>query len=326
MLEFTASLLREKFILSEDRPLSEDDDPTHLIALSNRIQIDLPGRVPEEFVIRAHNMHVCTRMIVRLLQNFQRLGAIMNRPTPHDWESDWDICVNDYERFYNPDLWGAVYFEGKLIFEAGDHHPFLDLIEKCAHEHDGAYEESVVAAENAFKASGKDIKVHYDSNVALVLDMAAAQCRCGIIHRSPTQTTTFSFGAYPREKDEAINIPQIIGSAAAYLEGIQLAFMIGMNNVKMVMGIIERFSHEEKQTREAKKRMARINTEISNMEAIHDIRYRPEKPSFTQITNAAETLAENTLEPPPRKPILSEGGQGEIEEGNPLDGSGKLFS
>lgn len=321
-MEFTASLIREKFVLQEQDNTKRDKAP-NLTALSNRIEVMLEGQRNETYVVRAHNMHLCVRMTTRIVQNFQRLGAIMNRVNPHDWDQDWRVTLSDYERLYNTDAWAVVYYEGKPVFSSGEYHPFLDLIEKCAIEHDGAYDETIPIAEEAFKSTGKDVKIEYDANVALVLDMASKQCRSGIIHRGPLRTTTFSFGAFPKEEGKAVNIPQIMAASAAFLEAVQLAFMVGMNNVKIVMGIIERFSTAEKQTREAKQRLGKLITEISNMEATHDIRYRPEKPSFSEITNSAEEIAENTLEPPPPKPIMME--EPESSDAGPiLDDNGRI--
>lgn len=322
-MEFTIPLVREKFVLKEASQ-STEGSTSDLIALSNRIEVNFAGQSSETFVLRAQNMHICVRMLVRFIQNFQRLGAIMNRPTSPDWDRDWSMVINDYERLYNPNLWGAIYFEGKPVFEAGEHHPFLDLIEKCAHSHKGAYDEVIPVAKNAFKATGKEINIEYDANVALVLDMNPDHARCGIIHRAPTRTTTFSYRATPSEGEKAINIPQVIGGTAAFLEGIQLGFLVGMNEVKSIMGIIERFSQEEKQTKEAKQRLSRLRTEIINMEDSHEIRYRPEKPDFLKIAKEAAKLAEDTLEPPPPPPpppILSEEEQKELEKYNALEKS-----
>ena len=322
-MEFTASLIREKFVLQEQNSANQDKVP-NLTALSNRVEVMLEGQNKDSYVVRAHNMHLCVRMTTRIVQNFQRLGAIMNRVNPHDWAQDWRVTLSEYERLYNPDAWVVVYYGGKPVFSSGKYHLFLDLIEKCAVGHDGAYDETIPIAEKAFKATGKDVKIEYNANVALVLDMASKQCRSGIIHRGSLRTTTFSFRAFPKEEGKAINIPQIMAASAAFLEAVQLAFMIGMNNVKIVMGIIERFSKEEKQTREAKQRLGRLISEISNMEAAHDIRYRPEKPSFSEIMNSAEEIAESTLEPPPPKPIIIEQPE-EPDIGPLIDENGRII-
>jgi hypothetical protein len=98
-----------------------------------------------------------------------------------------------------------------------------------------------------------------------------------------------------------------VSCSAAFLEGIQLAFLVGFNTEKIRLGIIERFSKEEKQTREAGERLVRLRHEVSNLEDTFEVRYRPEKPSFTMFLNQAETLAQKTLVPPPPKPVEDAG-------------------
>lgn len=96
-----------------------------------------------------------------------------------------------------------------------------------------------------------------------------------------------------------MNIPQALGACAGFLEGVQLAFLVGMNTHKICVGWIERFSKEEKQTREGKHRLSRLRAEISNLESQFNVRYRPEKPEFHHIMADAESFAQKTIEPPP---------------------------
>jgi len=299
-LEFNTSLLRERFILREQDKTSLGK-PKALHAVSNRIDIELLGDHAERFVVRAQNMHICVRVMARIVQSFLRMGAITNRDTDHDWAQDWEAVFNDYERFHNPDLWCSIYHDGKDVFNYGEHHPFLDLIEKYAAGHDGIYDDSVLLAEKALKKSGQHLEIEHIRSVALSLELMPAHCRCGIIHRAPQQTTTFSFHAYPLEGEKQVNIPQIVSACAAYLEGIQLAYMIGMNGVKQALGIIEAYSEAERHTQRARDRLGRLRSEIQDMERAHIVRYRPDKPDFTLLIHEAEELAEQTFEAPEGK-------------------------
>ncbi len=298
MADFGTSLLREKFsILDPEIKGRENNKP--VIALSNRMVADMKSgdKYHEEFVIRAHNMHSCTRMTALVLQSFYQGGPIMNRHTPFDWSASWDKIVNEYEYAYNPQRWIAVYHKGRIVFEAGEHHMLLDVIEQCDARNTGQYDESVALAEDAFKQLGKTVTIDHDSNVALVVTFEDNECRVGVIMRGPDRTTTFNFKANGT-KEKPLNTPQCLSGAAAFLEGIQLAFMVGMNNEKIRLGIIKRFSNEEKQTKEAKKRLSRLSAEVANMEAAHDVHYRPERPEFPHVIIDAEKLAQQILEPP----------------------------
>lgn len=300
-MEIDGSLLREKFILHDLDQKGKNADA--MTVLSNRLDLTLrSGKDYEEnFVIRAHNMHMSTRMAGKIANSFSRLGSLINRTTPYEWDDDWKAIFNDYERAYNEQVWLCVYHKGKVLFSYGEYPQFLDIIENFAQKNPEHYDRSLSIAEQAFKDNGKNIEIEYDGNVALVLTLDDLQARAGVIHRGPTRSTTFNFTARPGDGKGKVNIPQAMGAAAAFLEGVQLAFTIGMDNEKIVIGIIERFSREEKRAREAKERLKRLSNEIINLEKSHNVRYRPEKPDFEALTAEAEDLGKRVLEPPPRK-------------------------
>lgn len=302
--DFQSSLLREKFIIHDPDVKRSDNEP--ITALSNRMVIHFRRDSEDEgeiYVIRAQNMHLCVRFAGRLLQSYNTGGSLLNRANPFDWESAWEPMVNDYERMFNEDLWVAVYHHGKTIFKKGEHHTLLDLIEKCDSDNDKDYEYAITMAENAFKQSGKVVKINYDANVALVTTFERSEGRCGVILRGADGTTTFNYKVAPKagtrgEAPQPINIPQCLSISAAFLEGVQLAFMVGMNMFKMRIGIIEGSSKQDQQTREAQRRLGRLNAEIANLDSNFDVRYRPEKPEFYRIMSEAEELAARVVKMP----------------------------
>lgn len=299
MKDFNSSLLREKFTIYD--PNLDLSEAAPVIALSNRMVVELrkdTGALEETLVVRAQNMHCCVRFAARLIQSYQIGGSILIRGVPFDWEAAWDAIVNDYEYAFNPQRWISVYHKGKAIFKKGNHNPFLDVIEKCDFENEAHYDFAIPMAEQAIKKSGKVLKVEYDANVALAMDFADDKGRCGIILRGPNRTTTFNYSAAPLPKSkESLSIPRCLTAAAAFLEGIQLAFLLGMNTEKIRLGIIERFSTEEKQTREVRDRLKRLSSEIAGLESSYAVRYRSEKPDFSVIVAEAEELAIKLLAP-----------------------------
>lgn len=303
MVSFNSSLLREKFTIHD--PLdSGSETGAPVLALSNRMVVELEGKTgqyKESFVVRTHNMHSCVRIVGRIFRAYHTTGPILIRAKGFEWDTIWEQIVNEYEYEFNPHRWVAIYSNGKVLFEAGERHPFLDVIEKCDARNKAEYEKAIPIAEDAFRQLGREVRIEYDANVALVTDMDDKQARCGVILRGPNRTTTFNFAVFPK-KEPVLNIPQVMTASAAFLEGVQLAFMIGMNNEKIRLGIIERFSHEEKQTREARRRLSRLNAEIANLETACEVRYRPERPEFPHIIMDAEKLAGKILKAPPPKP------------------------
>lgn len=302
MKDLITELLREKIVLHDTRmDVTTGRGPT--IALSNRLVIplkDSDGNIEETMIVRAHSMHLCVRMAARIILSYHSHGTFVGRPIPYDWNSAWELVAGDYEQAYNAQRWVAVYNNGKVIYENGDRHALLDIIEKCTDTIKGKYEDSIPLAENVIRQKGKDVKIEYDANTALVVNLEKMIGRCGIILRSPNKTTTFNFSVSTKLAS-GLNIPQCLGTAAAFLEGIQLAFMVGMNNEKIKRGIIARHSNEEKQTQEAAARLKRLTGEIMNLEGTCDVHYRPERPEFTKITMEAEQLAQKIFAPPPKK-------------------------
>ncbi len=324
MAEFSASLLREKFTIYD--PESEmHEEGESVVALSNRMVINLCSsneKYEEKYVVRAHNMHGCVRMCARIIHTFHEGGPIMNRHIAFDWQAAWDSLVNDYEHAYNPQRWVTVYHKGRIVFENGKHHALLDVIEQCDARNEDQYDMSIALAEDAFKQVGKKVTINYDSNVALVVTFEHNEGRSGIILRGPDRTTTFTFTA-SGTKAKALSVPQCLAASAAYLEGIQLAFLIGMNNEKTRLNIIKRFSKEEKQTREAKKRLSRLSAEITNLEGVYDVHYRPERPEFSHLIIDAEKLGQKILEPPVED---EDGGEdGDDKKGNKKKAKPSVF-
>jgi hypothetical protein len=294
MKNFQTSLLREKFTISDSMPMAiSDKEP--VIALSNRLVVPLQSLdevVSETFVVRAQNMHSCLRMAAHLAHDFYDRGSILERPKPYDWKYTYLAMTKGYEKKWNPDRWVAVYNKGRLLFEDGevDHHPFLDIIEQCDARNKGDYEQSLIVAEDAFKQAGKMVNIDHDANVANIINLSPQEAKCGIILRGPNRTTTFNFTA--REKaGRKIKPSQCMSVSAAFLEGIQLAFFIGMTNMKIYYELIEKSSDEARKSRDASSKLARLNGAISQFENYGDVLYRPDRPDFPAMIDEAEEFA-----------------------------------
>lgn len=294
-MKINVSLLREKFTINETNPSSKDKK-LYISIGSNRLPISLSlgDRPPEIYIVRTNTMHSCARMVASILNDFQKFGPMLNRSTPVKWELLWDSAVTAFERQYNPDLWCAVYHNGRCLYSYGKYHPFLDVIEKCDVMNKGAYEDSVPLAEATFKKAGKDVKIHYDSNVALVAAMDDKQGRCGMILRGPARTTTFNF--YIKVPAGAnIKPAQAFSAAAAFLEGVQLSYFVGFGLEKMRVGLIEPYDEDHIHIRAAQQRLIKLDAEVSAFENAYQVRYRPERPLFQEIVHETEKIAANVV-------------------------------
>jgi hypothetical protein len=290
-VDFSATLLREKFVIRDERDTRAAEGREPVIALSNRIVLSLydeSGKVWESFVIRAQVMYCCIRMAAKIAHSFVRLGPLMARDRKFDFMEAWDDITADHERLFNPGSWVAVYNGGKRIFSHNDYHAFLDIIENCeARNKSGTYESSVAIAEDIFAQQGRKVSIQHEATTGFVLDIRGGRARCALILRSPVRRNNFSFTVEMKAGAD-ISVAQCLTVSAAYLEGINLSYLIGRANERLRLEEISRYSDEDKRAVSARKRMARLKAEIESLENAFTVRYRPERPEFGEIVLDAE--------------------------------------
>jgi len=285
-LETNATLLREKFTLRD----LENDGDAPIIAVSNRLALPLKtkgGDFSDTIIVRAQNMHLCLRMASQILQSFQTSGPLFTRNKPFDFEESWDRSCSSYEKMANLLRWCAIYHNGKIVYSFGTHHGFLDVIEKCDAKNPGNYDKAIGIAEKIFISMGRKVSISYDSNIAMVLNTKPSIGRCGLIYRGPEKTSTFNFVAEIIEEG-SVSPVLCMGICSAFLEGLQLAYKIGVANDRLNLLLIEKYSSDIKQRDMALRRLAELNTEIRSFENRFLLRFRPEKPEFSQTVTDAE--------------------------------------
>lgn len=297
MADFRTSLLREKFTITE----KANKKAAPVIALSNRIVVPLVSEDKidnETFVIRTQNMHSCARLAAAVTKDFFERGTIANRAIPLAWNELWVDVIKGYERDWNENIWCAIYHKGRVIYEDGERHPFLDIIEQCDAANKQDYAQSIAFAESAFSTAGKDVKIHHDSNVALITSCTPESAKCGIIVRAASGATTFNYTAVPNLRhNKPIWAHTTLTVAAAFLEGVQLAFQVGLLNKKHEYRMIERFSDEERKYKRAQNRLANLDRAIGTYEMQFNVTYRPDRPTFRDMVEKAEKIAVKILKP-----------------------------
>lgn len=308
MPEFNTTLLREKFIINDMMP-TQDAGAGSVVALSNRLIVPLQsetGDYSEVLVVRAQNMHSCARMAAFIARKFQEDGPITSRLEQFDWEEGVEIITKGYEYTWNPKRWIAVYHKGRMVFEDGEveRHPFLDIIEQCDARNKGDYEKAMEVAQDAFNQAGKAVSIDYDSNVALVVNITPAEGKCGLILRAPNKTTTFNMTAKPK-LGKPVTVSNCLTAAAAFLEGVQLAFFVGLTRQKLRYELIGPASKEARQCEDASNKLGRLNVALSQFEGMFQVTYRPERPSFSDLITDAESFARKALSTEIEKMIRS---------------------
>jgi hypothetical protein len=291
MMEFRTSLLREKFVITE----KADKSAEPVIAMSNRIAIPLISEDKidnETYVVRTQNMHSCARLAAAITKEFFERGTIANRAIPMNWEDIWLDVIKGYERDWNPDIWCCIYHRGRVIYQKGEHHPFLDIIEQCDAANKSEYVESVKFAEEAFSQAGKEVHIDHETNVALITSCAEEQAKCGIIIRSAGGATTFNYTAVPKPNvNKPIHAHTTLTVAAAFLEGVQLSFKVGLLNKKQEYRLIEKYSDEYRQYKRTHNRLVNLDRAIGMYENKFNVNYRPDRPIFKDIVEKAEATA-----------------------------------
>lgn len=291
--DFKTSLLREKFTLTD--PAADPGVTPPIIALSNRIVLQLQGGdlgMNETFVIRTQNMHSCTRFAAAIVKEYIDHGPITPRGIAFSWNKLWTDVTKGYEKDWNPSIWGAVYNNGKILYEDGEHHPLLDVIEKCDAVNKGDYSQSISFAEAAFQKTGKLVKISHDSNIALIVSISPAEARCGVILRGANKKTTFNYTVkLKNEDDEPIRVPTVLTASAAFLEGVQLAYAVGFANRKRLMDMIVKYSDEDRKGKRGAERLVNLTGAIEMLEKKYTVTYRPERPDFPMMVREAEDHA-----------------------------------
>ncbi len=288
-MDFNTTLLREKFVIRDVKNAVSDES---LVATSNRISVnvtDKKGETVETIIVRAQNMHLCIRMASEIVRSYTVNGPLMVRAIPFDWEDAWEKIIVEHERKHNSEKWISIYAQGKILFKRGKHHAFLDLIEKCDTANPDSYDSSVVIAEDAFTQMGKEVSIDYESNIGLVVFIEKGQGRCGIILRNSERNSTFNF-RLERTAEREVSAVQCLNVCAAFLEGIQLAFTIGVANEKCRLRLISKVSPEVILAKSARRRLGRLNAEIRTFENTMPVSYRPERPEFGELVSEAEAF------------------------------------
>jgi hypothetical protein len=298
-VEFKSTLLREKFTLRD--PSGDLSDTPPVVALSNRMILPLASTMGEEsetFVIRTQNMHSCVRLCAAIAKEYFDRGAITKRVMPFRWENLWRDVIKGYEKDWNPDIWCAIYHKGRPLFEDGTRHPLLDIIEKCDAVGKDGYTQSVLFAEQAFQQAGKAMKIEHDSNIALVISIKDEEAKGGVILRGANRKTTFNYTVTPRKiNNEPVRVPTILTISAAFLEGVQLAFSVGMINRKRASSLIEKYSDEDRKGKRGAERLANLTQAIEGVERKYVFKYRPDRPEFQVMVREAEDFANKILRP-----------------------------
>ncbi|MDP2205795.1 MAG: hypothetical protein Q8K65_05755 [Alphaproteobacteria bacterium] len=279
MKDFSTSLVREKIEFLDD---GAEGISKAAVVRSNRIFLRLPAADhPAQFdkiVIRTQTMPTALRLAGKVMFSYYRNGIFSTRPEPYDWTTQWEAVLSGFDHAFTPDLWAAVYVNGKSAFKTINS-PFVDIVEQCALLSIDNYDAAIHVTEDALRKIGRAMRINHASNVAAVLSDNGEELRCGIIHRTDGRDATFNFMA-SGGADVSHRVVQSFGTAAAFVEAINLQRIIRTMQEKIRAREAAKASPEATKLRAATARMTAIDKAINSFEDMYSVKYRPAKPDF----------------------------------------------
>jgi hypothetical protein len=293
-LELNTTLLREKFIIKDME--REGDAPT--VAVSNRLSLPLynsAGDLIDTIVIRSQSMHHCVRIAAQILRSFINAGPLFSRNAPYDFEESWSRSYSNYDVSYNLNKWIAIYHKGTEIFSSGTCHPFLAIVEKCDSKNPGNYDQSVKIAEDAFKKMGRNVSISYEANIGMVVSTKSDSGRCGLIYRGAEKNSTFNFTINHETETNLLPV-YCLNICGAFLEGLQLSYIVGITKDKKRLLLVQKFSAEEKKSEKALERIGELNLELQGFQNSFTVKFRPERPEFSDAIKDAERFHRKMFE------------------------------
>lgn len=278
MTDFTTSLVREKIEFLDD---ARDGLARLATVRSNRVFLRLPSfedpAQVDKVIIRTQSVATALRLASRLMFSYYRNDVFSPRLDTYDWQGQWEAVQSRYDSVFRPELWAAVYVNGKSAFKTINS-PFVDIVEQCALLSLDNYDAAMGVAEEALRKVGHAVRINHSSHISAVFSDGGEETRCGIIHRMEGRDATFSFMA--GGGDRARRIVQSLGVAGAFLEAVDMLRVIRDMQEKIRTGEAARASPEATRLRAATARMTAIDKAINSFEDMYQVKYRPAKPDF----------------------------------------------
>lgn len=274
MDKFNTSLVREKMVLM-DETAKDGAAPPEI--RSNRIYLELhDGNKTEKIVVRAQNMHVTLRFAGQIMESFRTEGLFLDRSTPYEWGKVWYGLLSNYEVDNNPDVWSAIYVNGKPLFKTVKS-PFVDVVEKCALLTLDNYEGVKNITAGMLKQAGREMNITHSTNVAVLFAENGSNMRCSVMHRARGSNTTFNFIVEDRTPGE--RIAKSLTMSSNFLEALNLHYLAKQWK--------EKFDKEKgkkdftllKKARDAVARLIILEQEVFDFENHYNVKYRPERPN-----------------------------------------------
>jgi hypothetical protein len=197
--------------------ITAPQEARNFTVLSNRIA--LPSTIaPHAPIIRAHTMHLCTRMAAHVLDACNTRHTSLQT---YDWDVAWDTAVSAYEAAHNPRRWFSLYLQGRCIASVTHNNAVLDIIEARTAKSQDMYKDVTSLVRATFAEMGWFVRVAYDANIGLKIETEGGRTKAYFTVRA-AQKGSHDFTL---EASETVDGPAFLMLCADYLESIQLCFV-----------------------------------------------------------------------------------------------------
>lgn len=296
MSNFTANLIRERFVLTNNK----NKDTIPQIALGNRLEFECfnaSGEKSEKFIVRAQNMHTTLRVAARLARHWYDHGSIQDTGRNRfNWKREYKETVKDFEEKWNKDCWACVYKNGKRLFgpDIPEKSQLFDIIEQVYVYDKGNYDDITVAAEKMFARIGQHISLSYDRDIAMELSGSRERIQNKVTYRDTDGRNKIDL--IMRQKDlryvkgdkgSPVKLSECLSVAAVIFEGYQLGFIAGRTNFLLAAGQVNMSSQEAQHADHAIKRVIRLDNSLAELAKKHHLSFKP-KPNFQKNISAIE--------------------------------------
>lgn len=287
MKDFSATLIREKFLLHPTKENCTDDEAAQK-AVGNRLEINLApkkGGDIERFVIRAQNMQTCLRIGAHVAYHFFEHGDLpKSGRNRFEWRFIFKSVTEVYEEKWNPGIWATIYRNGRPIYtEGARYEPFLDVVELSMAYEGVDYSGVQHVLESMFEQAKKPMKITYDPDAVMKLNGNRQEARLNVIRRGPNGNDVIKIQVKRRETRE-VRMSPCLTAAAAIIEAYQLGFFVAKVNEQMHHAMLTLSNPEAVQGDHASRRITRMEEALEEFEAMYHVAYRPKAPNFEHFS------------------------------------------
>ena len=197
-----------------------------------------------------------------------------------NWKKTFRAATDAFERKWNPDLWAAVYSDGKCLFKAGNNYqPLLEIVEECMSVGNLSYQYVIQSLEEKFLKDGHDVDISYQGEPVINIAGERNNAKINILKRAPEENEVIKIKVTPK-KVRDISLSSCLVSSAAILEAFQLGFFAAKVNKKSTYLKLGLEDPDVRKSSAAAQRIVNMQRLIRDFETLYNVDYKPRAPNI----------------------------------------------